>query len=562
MLATDNRALAADYDVLIVGSGYGGAITAARLGYANRMAGRGLRIAVLERGDEHPTGSFPDREAEMFCKVRNSYNPLGLYEYLHFRDIDVIQGCGLGGSSLINANVAIEPEAEVLRSGWPRPLMDEAADGRLARYYHRAFDMLDVVPFAEKQGLRKVGVFSEAIRGAGGRAEAMRLAVSDRERVTRYGAHRRPCINCGGCVTGCNVGAKSTLAQNYLPMAHHYGVEMFPGIEVLTVGEGADGRYRVLVRRYHRPDGMQWQEQVVTARMVVVAAGSLGSSGILLRSRAAGLSLSPRVGHSFSGNGDFIALAYNTDQTTDILGFGGDVGPRAEVRAGPTITFGARLTTRLPGLRGHFLVEDLSCPRALADLLRCGLSALTPVLDPLRARGWDDVTRWRRDLLMWDSRGAANHTLGFLIMGHDAADGRIVLEGERPTIQWPDVGSDEIYRVINQVLRDGSQPLGGVYIENPRWHRALGRGLITAHPLGGCAAADDVAGGVVDHRGRVFRDDGRVHDNLFVVDGSVIPRALGVNPFMTISAFAERSAEYLRRDLGLPPYDENDERYD
>src|SRR5205807_493950 len=97
MLAMDTRFLQDRYDVVIVGSGYGGAITAARLGYANHRAGNKLRIAVLERGDEHPTGSFPDRELDLFTQVRHPLlNPLGLYEYLASPDIDVLQGCGLG----------------------------------------------------------------------------------------------------------------------------------------------------------------------------------------------------------------------------------------------------------------------------------------------------------------------------------------------------------------------------------------------------------------------------------------------------------------------------------
>ena len=161
--------------------------------------------------------------------------------------------------------------------------------------------------------------------------------------------------------------------------------------------------------------------------------------------------------------------------------------------------------------------------------------------------------------------GALNNTIGFLIMAHDASDGRIVLDGNgNPRVEWPGGAKERIYTEVDDVLRPAVEAVGGRYIENVRWKtRLLGNHLITAHPLGGCQTADTVDYGVVDHAGRVFDPDGGVHDGLYVIDGAVIPRALCVNPLLTISMFAERASEHMRAELDLPAYNtelEGDDR--
>src|SRR5438046_98435 len=119
MLATDYSQIRDDYDVLIVGSGYGGAITAARLGYANYVSGNRLRIAVLERGVEWPTGSFPVTAADFATTLKTDSNPPGLFEFVLSPDFDVVQGSGLGGTSLCNGCVCIIPDREVFEKYWP-----------------------------------------------------------------------------------------------------------------------------------------------------------------------------------------------------------------------------------------------------------------------------------------------------------------------------------------------------------------------------------------------------------------------------------------------------------
>jgi cholesterol oxidase len=558
-LAASQRRLAAEYDIVIVGSGYGGAVTAARLGCANRRAGGGLRIALLERGDERPLGSAPEDEPDLIDALRSPANPLGFYDIRRFDTIDVIQGCALGGTSLNNMNVAIVPDREVFQESWPAAICEEversdAGAGALEEYYGRARRMLGAIPWREGRGLPKAAVFDAIARHAGAEGRALDIAVSAEERTTRYGVRRGACVNCGDCCMGCNFGAKSSLPTNYLPMARHFGVDLFPRVEVDHVEAAPGGGYRLVCRVRSGPRGLKATTRTIAAPRVVLAAGSLGSTGILLRSRADGLALSARLGENFSGNGDNFGFAYNTDLVTDAQGFGTDTGERSEVLAGPSITSVMRFGADQRDLRKRFTVQDLTAPSALVDAFRLGLMGLAAAAH--ENLSLDKIDRWRRDL-DWNVEGALNHSLGFLIMAHDSSDGQIVLDDDGAVrIDWPTAPDERIYREIDEVLEPAVEAIGGTYLSNPRWSgRFLGHNLITAHPLGGCATADSAARGVVDHAGRVFDPEGGVHPGLHVIDGAVIPRALGVNPLLTISMFAERAAEHLRRDLGLPPYD-------
>ena len=558
-LATDPELLGDAYDIVVVGSGYGGAVTAARLGFASHKAGAKLRIAVLERGIEHPVGSGPEDEAALLMALRTKANPLGLYELLPGDTIDVIQGCGLGGTSLNNMNAAVVPDREVFLDSWPQAFRDEVLRtpegvGGLKEHYGRAQRMLGSSPYRAGQGLAKASVFDAIAERAGMKGEPVSINVNGSERVTRYGMQRSGCTNCGDCCMVCNVGAKNTLASNYLPMAKHFGAKLFTRVEVDRVEVAHDEvGYRVHCLRRTGANGRRTTKHVITARRVVLAAGSLGSTAILLRSRAAGLVLSERLGEGFSGNGDAFGVAYNTDRVTNAQGFGTGGGERAQIKAGPSITSMMRFGADQPDLRKRFTVQDLTPPRALVDVFRLGYAAVaeSTQLD-LHS---DSLDRVLEDV-HWNTTGAMNHSLGFLIMAHDSSDGRIVLDHDgHPQIDWPGAPSERIYEQVNELLRGAVEAIGGRYLANPRWSSPfLGNNLVTAHPLGGCATADHADYGVVDHAGRVFAAGAGVYDGLHVCDGSVIPRALAVNPLLTISMFAERAADTLRSELGLPAY--------
>jgi len=139
-------------------------------------------------------------------------------------------------------------------------------------------------------------------------------------------------------------------------------------------------------------------------------------------------------------------------------------------------------------------------------------------------------------------------------MTHDDGAGRMTLEDDRVRISWPGVGEQAVFGRVNDRLRAATRPLGGVYVKNPAWNRLTDHRLVTVHPLGGCVMAERAEDGVVNHKGQVFAAaaGAAVHDDLYVADGSIIPRSLGVNPLLTISALAERCCAVIAEDRGWP----------
>ena len=562
-LASPIEELEDDYDVVIVGSGYGGAIAAARLAYANAQSGGKLKIALLERGAEHPTGTFPESEETALPNLKSAVNPLGAFDLQRHKTIDVLSASGLGGTSLMNFNVAIVPDREVFQASWPkefRALVEEEPEGvgGVEEYYGRARRMLGAIPYADNVALRRTAAFTEIAKHAGAEVETLNITVSDEDRVTKYGVQRKKSPNHGGDGTGDNSFSKNTLMTNYLPMAEHFGVSMFTQVEVDRIEQAEDGRWTVLAKHRTGRGGRKTADVTVTASRLILSAGALGTNGILLRSQKEGLPLSKRLGKNFSGNGDHFGIAYNTDLRTDTQSWAVDEqAPRSSLQCGPSINVAMRLGGDQSDLRKRVLVEDLSLPRALVDIFRIGLMGLaaTRYRDLRPAK----VNRWRKDV-MFNEDGAMNHSLGFLIMIHDNSDGELVLKKDGSVkIDWPGAPTERGYKDVEEVLAPAVEAVGGTYIKNPLHDlRILGNHLLTAHPIGGCSTADSIDGGVVDHAGRVFNPEGpkaAVYDGLYVCDGSVLPRAIGVNPFLTISMFAERMAEHLRAEMELPAYD-------
>src|SRR6185503_8187451 len=195
-------------------------------------------------------------------------------------------------------------------------------------------------------------------------------------------------------------------------------------------------------------------------------------------------------------------------------------------------------------LEDGMIIEEGVIPSTLGPMMASSLFMAARMLGRDTGSGLQDYAEERvremLSLIPGTSMGAVANTQTFLVMAHDDSCGRIELVDDRVRIDWPDCGKQSIFDRINGELLRATEALGGIYIKNPAWTESMGKNLVTVHPLGGCGMAETAEHGVVDHQGRVFAgaSGSETHGGLYVSDGAVMPRSLGVNPFLTISALA------------------------
>lgn len=544
------------YEVVVVGSGYGGAIAASRLARAKRQ------VCVMERGKEFQPGEYPDTEPEVIREFQVDLPEghiglrTGLYDLRVNGDIGVLLGCGLGGTSLINANVSIRPEPRVFEdSRWPQALRNDL-NTLIEDGYRRALDMLKPTPYPDKS--LKLGALEKSANYMGERFYRLPLNVTFEEPqggVNHVGVEQHKCTACGDCVTGCNYGAKNTVIMNYLPDAKNHGAEIYTNVSVRHIERG-DGRWVVHYQlldsereRFNAPT------MFVTANIVILSAGTLGSTEILLRSKAVGLPLSDKIGCNFTGNGDVLAFSYNSDNEVNGIGFGHHP-PEGRNPVGPCITGVIDIRHKERPLNEGMVIEEGSIPGALAPLLPASFAKVSKIIGRDTDSGVVDLMREREreveSLVRGAYKGAIQNTQTYLVMTYDDGAGRLCLEGDRLRIDWPGVGDQPVFKRVEDRLIEATRAIGGTYVRNPVWSRVFRNSLITVHPLGGCIMAEDAEHGVVNHKGQVFSGShgSDVYDSLYVSDGSVIPLPLGVNPLLTISAVAERCCRIMAMDHG------------
>lgn len=555
-LSSAIQAMQPHYEIVVVGSGYGGAIA------ASRMARAGRKVCLLERGREFMAGEFPATQLEGASQVQ--YNtelaqigsPLALLEVHVNAEVNAVVGCGLGGTSLINANVALRPDPRLWQDPrWPAAV--RADEAGLAAGYARAEAMLQPSPVpADFPSLPKLNALARSAQALGMQDRFSRppITVTFKDGPNAAGIGQKRCIGCGDCNAGCNHESKNSTHMNYLPDAVAHGAQIFTGVAVHSVVR--DEATRKWLVRYQPVDlGREIYDApdlAVTADIVILSAGTLGSTAILLRSRDAGLSVSTQLGEHFTGNGDVLAFAYNTDEPINGIGWGahkaGEIPP-----VGPTIC-GLIDHRNTPDVRDGFVIEEgsLAGPVGVAMMGVMGIAAPAegvkmPEPPSSTHATLDADARIAESLLRGPYHGAMNHTQTYLVMAHDDESGQITVEHGRPRIRWPNAGKQPIYATIEKTLEAATRALGGDYVRDPISANLLGERLVTVHPLGGCAMADSAENGVVDQAGRVFSGTtgAEVHDGLYVMDGAVMPISLGVNPLLTISALAERNCAQL-----------------
>lgn len=522
------------YDAIIIGSGFGGAVTGLRLAEA------GMKILVLERGRRWQADTYPSVTNEHWIWDQNAPEKHhGWLDLRVFGDMSVAMGAGVGGGSLIYANIFIKAKPQTFESGWPA----EITYNELLPHYERTGKMLNVHRLPENQLTERYKIMREGAEqlGRADRFTPLELAVNfdkdwhyglddpfNYERSKRFrndlGLEQGTCVHCGNCDIGCPVYAKNTLDLNYIPQAEKHGAEvrsLHRAINVAPEGKG----YRVHFHRYEQGQAIVGSE---TATRVVLAAGSIGSTELLLNCRDTYASLprlSPRLGHGWCANGDFLTPSYHPDR-------------RISPTRGPTITCAIDLLDGveegsqcfiedggLPDVMGNYFAE-LSKKPVWARFTRRwflpdSLDRLARTSDPLH------------NMMVWFGQ-AVDQPGGQMYLGRPwYAPWKKTLK-----MRWDYASSEPVMNTMASLHKRLALATGGTPFTPATW--TWFKNLITPHPLGGCNMGNSVEDGVVNHAGEVFN-----YPRLYVADGAIIPRALGLNPSRTIASLAERNAALL-----------------
>jgi cholesterol oxidase len=569
------------FDAVVIGSGFGGAVTAYRLSTAKKS------VCLLERGKDYPPNSFP-RSPYTFAS--NFWEPasgrLGLFNAWSFDHMDAIVSAGLGGGSLIYANVLIRKDERWFQSddgsgprAWPVSRKD------LEPHYAVAEQMLNAQVFPMKtppyDQVRKAVEFKRAALALGFEETTYNHVHPDRrqwylpqlaitfknkgqepvpgehiiEEVRNlHDRDRETCRLCGECDLGCNYGSKNTLDYNYLTHAKANGADLRTLAEVKRFSSRPGGGFVIdyIDHSSTDSDAHGGVPKQVEARHLILSAGTLGSTYLLLKHKKEKVfpALSPVLGHRFSGIGDLLTFIMNaTSHDVD-----GEHPRIIDPSHGPVITSTLRSPDALdgaePGSLGFYL-QDAGYPGFVDWLvqiasLRSDLRGLAAfVLHRIRShvfhRGGPELDADLAQLFS-DTRLSAG-SMPLLGMGRDTPDGVFGLDQDgRLALDWNKQRSQPFYDGVVAVSKKIATELDAEFLENPITH-LLSR-LITVHPLGGCPMGATRAEGVVD-------EWGRVHDvpGLHVADGSVVPGPVGANPSLTIAALADRFADQLLRDL-------------
>jgi cholesterol oxidase len=426
--------------------------------------------------------------------------------------------------------VQLRAHPEAFDERWPAGIDRTALDP----YYDRVESVLEPRATPTQPALDKVRAFDAMAQAGGEQAARLPIAVHfGDDRLNPFGGvPQKGCTNLARCNIGCPRHAKNTIDLTYLAHAEREGAHVRPHREVtrLTPPDSRGGRWRVSYRGLAGQDGGE-----VQAPVVVLCAGTLGSTRLLLHNGRRLPLLSPALGSRFSGNGDALGAVF---------------APKGKDTRNAHIDYGPVMTSLIDYWASHrFMLADGGLPPGFTGILNVlrDEAALVGCRKQLLLRLQHLATR-----LGLADRGVApaavkldvdepiEDSLVFLMLGKDAADGRMRLTPilRCLDIEWSRANSDALFKAMEETTRTlGAKIEGEPFFSLD--HGPLGKD-ITVHPLGGCPMADDPAAGVVDAHGRVYSYPG-----LHVSDGSIVPGALGVNPSETIAALAERNVDAL-----------------
>jgi cholesterol oxidase len=517
-----------DYDWIVVGSGFGGSVSALRL------AEKGYSVGVLECGRRFGDSDFPKSTWDLrryFWAPRLGLR--GIFRLTPFKDVAVVSGCGVGGGSLGYANTLYVPPSSFFQD--PQWADLEDWEEALAPHYAEAQRMLGVVVHDNDDPadrlLRELGE---------------QLGVGDTYRKTPIGVflgepgktvpdpyfdgegpERTGCMQCGRCMVGCPHGAKNTLVKNYLWLAERRGVTVTPDrtvteIRPLGAADGSEG-YAVISERSGLLPGRG--RQTLTARGVVVAAGPLGTNRLLQRCRLGGAlpRISARLGELVRTNSEVIlAVTVPEDYPEDLtrrVAITSSIYPDPHTHI-ETVTYG-------------------SAGDSMNTLYTLLVGDGTRVTRPLKLAAQIVRHPLRFAQVMWP-KGWSRRTIIVLVM--QTLDNAIALRPKRKrsgdvrlqTEQDPDRPNPTFIPVANEAAEWLAERTGG--IAQSSINEALMNVPTTAHILGGAVIGHGPEDGVLDSGQRVFG-----YENLLVCDGAAVPANVGVNPSLTIAALAEHA---------------------
>ena len=602
-----------DYDVIVIGSGYGGAVAAAEL--AGRSATdkegnrRKIRVCVIERGKEFLPGSFPSKLDEGPTEIRYSNimnsgvggNQEGLLDFRAGNDVNVLLANGLGGGSLINAGVMERAKSPIFDS-WP---VDIKIDNDLDNYYSDMEEKL-IGTLGQGESLsitNKISEHQSVFKKPLSKTQSLKmmdrknfsepnLAIAMNDAVNSAGVQLNACRLCGDCATGCNFQAKNSLDANLLYQAKSNGAEIYTGgAASKIVKKGANWIVHIMytdaVLR-----SRQSQPLKIRCKNIVVAAGSLGSTELLLKSEVDGLMFSSQLGKKFSTNGDMIAAAYGQSKVSNSIA--NENTSHDDRRIGPTIT--GMIDQRCLNTTEGVVIQDLAIPAPLNLLFTELVSAANSfrLLNKIdwsphwvSAMKWFRSSRWLKfiDSAAIDTN-AFNKTSIFAAMGDDGAKGVLYLPRKHENdcegvirVRWKAIKNHPLFNhqvsLINKLTNKFlffRRRLKGEIIPNPMWKFLPDRltrllmnnqkgPITTVHPLGGCSMGEAATTGVTNHLGKVYNGDqssSEYHEGLLVLDGAIIPSALCINPALTIAAVAQRGIKLLLKTderWNYPSYD-------
>jgi cholesterol oxidase len=527
-----------DFDFVVVGSGFGGSVS------AHRLTEKGYRVAVMEMGRRWTPETLPETSWQLhrwFWRPKLALR--GFFNMRFFRHVTILHGCAVGGGSITYATTMLRPPEQVWEMGTWASLSNWKQE--MPRHYDEASRMLGVVqnrilgPADKllKKAAEEVGVGTTFYRTSvavfqGSEGMAGGVTVAD-PFFGGEGPARTTCTACGGCMMGCKHGAKNTLDMNYLYLAEKHGAKVFAETLVTNVRplgreDGSDG-YEVWTES--STSRSRKNRKRLTCKGVVFAASSLGSMELLFQLRDMGSlpRLSDRIGKHVRTNSESL-IGIRIPQSKDDLSKGVAIGSGIYIDHHTHIE-----AVRYPAgsntmsLLSTLLTKGRPGPgRVLLWMWNVLKSA---VLHPVRTFRVMSPRNWATECI--------------ILLCMQALDAHIDMAWKRPWF-WPfrkflvSEGKKvpTFIPAANEFAEKFARMTGGVAMS--MLPEILFNVPGTAHCLGGCVIADSPERGVVDYRHRVFG-----YKNMYVCDGSVVAANLGVNPSLTITALTERAMSFI-----------------